>query len=135
MKNNQVARDVRVKLNDNWKPQSLSDEYLEKEPIIFICDNHIYNDVIGEYVFIKGGSKVNSGTAYLTQLDLEFPLSDDKPLYCWEDMKVERTYSTEEIQQLFEKLVVRNCFKSDRDYNIAKQTLLELTGIDYEDFN
>jgi hypothetical protein len=35
--------------------------------------------------------------------------------------------------QLFKKLVVRGCFKTDRDYKIAKQTLLEVTGIDYEE--
>lgn len=36
------------------------------------------------------------------------------------------------VHGLFEKLVVRGCFKTDRDYKIAVQTLLELTGIDYE---
>lgn len=39
---------------------------------------------------------------------------------------------TEKIYNLFQKLVVRGCFKTDRDYEIAKQTLLEMTGIDYE---
>lgn len=34
--------------------------------------------------------------------------------------------------EMFTKLVVRSCFKSDRDYKVAKQTLLEITGIDYE---
>ena len=36
------------------------------------------------------------------------------------------------IHEVFVKLVVRGCFKTDRDYNVAKQTLLEMTGIDYE---
>lgn len=44
----------------------------------------------------------------------------------------EKLYTREEVHQLFEKLVVRNTFKFDRDYEIAKKTLLELTGIDYE---
>ena len=39
----------------------------------------------------------------------------------------------QQIHKLFEKLVVRGCFKTDRDYKIAKQTLLEMTGIDYEE--
>ena len=45
-----------------------------------------------------------------------------------------KTYTQEQIYKLFEKLVVRGCFKSDRDYKIAKQTLLEQTEINYEDF-
>lgn len=49
-----------------------------------------------------------------------------------QEIKVERLFSDKEIHQLFEKLVVRGVFKTDRDYEIAKQTLLELTGIDYE---
>jgi len=34
--------------------------------------------------------------------------------------------------EVFQKLVLRGCFKTDRDYNVAKQTLLEITGINYE---
>jgi len=45
-----------------------------------------------------------------------------------------KTYSEEQVYKLFEKLVVRGVFKSDRDYKIAKQTLLEQTEIDYDDF-
>lgn len=56
-----------------------------------------------------------------------------------EDLK-DRIYNEDEfiqnvlenIHNLFEKLVVRNCFKTDRDYKIAKLTLLEMTGINYE---
>jgi len=80
MKKQEVARNVRVKLNENFKIDSLADKYLTEEPIIFIADNHIYNDIKGEYVFIKGGSFLNSTTAYLTELDLEFPITEN-PLY------------------------------------------------------
>lgn len=80
MKRNQVANGVRVKLNSTFEIKSLSDKYLACEPILFISDSHIYNDSRGEYVWIKGGSLVNGGPAYLTELDLEFPVSDI-PLY------------------------------------------------------
>ena len=83
MKSNQVAKDVRVKLNSNFQINSLSDKYLACEPIIFIAESHIYNDQIGQYVFIKGGSLTNSGTAYLSELDLEFPITET-PLYSHE---------------------------------------------------
>ena len=45
-----------------------------------------------------------------------------------------KTYSEEQVYKLFEKLVVRGVFKSDRDYKIAKQTLLEQTEINYDNF-
>jgi hypothetical protein len=80
MKINQVAKGVRVKLNSKFSINSLSDKYLACEPIIFIDDSYIYNDIAGEYVFIKGGSLTNSGTAYLDELDLEFPITES-PLY------------------------------------------------------
>lgn len=80
MKRNEVARGVRVKLNSKFEINSLSDKYLACEPIIMISDSHIFNDIKGEYVFVKGGSLTNSGIAYLTELDLEFPLTDS-PLY------------------------------------------------------
>lgn len=81
MKRNQVAKDVRVKLNEKWEPRCLGDNYLKfEESVIFISDGHIYNDVIGEYVFIKGGSLTTSGYAYLDELDLEFPIGET-PLY------------------------------------------------------
>lgn len=76
MKRNQVANGVRVKLNSTFEIKSLSDKYLACEPILFISDSHIYNDSQGEYVWIKGGSLTNSGPAYLTELDLEFPVSE-----------------------------------------------------------
>jgi hypothetical protein len=80
LKENQVARLVRVKLNSNFEINSLSDQYLACEHIIYISDSHIYNDSKGKYVHIKGGSNVNSGFAYLNELDLEFPITDS-PLY------------------------------------------------------
>lgn len=83
MKKSQVALHVRVKFNEKFKPKCLGEEYLAKDEIIFICDNHIYNDSIGEYIHVKGytepkpgeGTFVNNGYAYLNQLDLEFPIS------------------------------------------------------------
>lgn len=44
----------------------------------------------------------------------------------------EPIFTAEEVHELFQKLVVRGCFKTDRDYEVAKETLLEMTGIDYE---
>lgn len=80
VKPNQVARCVRVKLNENFEINSLSDKYLACEKILFIDENHIYNDRKGQYVFVKGGSGVNSGAVYLNEIDLEFPITDS-PLY------------------------------------------------------
>lgn len=39
MKKNEVARGVRVKLNDKWNPNSIGDGYLQKEPVIFIAES------------------------------------------------------------------------------------------------
>jgi hypothetical protein len=83
MKKNEVARKVRVKLNSNFQIKSLSDRYLACEPILFIDDSHVYNNSKGEYVFIKGGSRINSGIVYLNEVDLEFPITD-APLYSHE---------------------------------------------------
>jgi hypothetical protein len=80
VKENRIAYGVRVKLNENFKEKCLGDKYLMEEPVLFIADGHIYNDTIGKYVFIKGGSLCNSGTAYLDQIDLEFEVPE-KPLY------------------------------------------------------
>lgn len=82
MKSTQVALHVRVKFNDNFKPKCLGEEYLIKDSVIWIADNHIYNDSIGDYVHLKGyteskengGVYINSGYAYLNQLELEFPI-------------------------------------------------------------
>jgi len=80
IKHNQIAKGVRVKLNSNFEINSLSDRYLVCESILYIDESHIYNDSKGEYVFIRGGSHVNSGIAYLNEIDLEFPISET-PLY------------------------------------------------------
>lgn len=80
IKSNQIALGVRVKLNENFEVKCLGDTYLKEEPIIFISESKAYNDQRGEYVMIKGGSLINSGYAYLDQLDLEFPVPE-KPLY------------------------------------------------------
>lgn len=80
IKSNQIAHLVRVKLNSNFKIKSLSDKYLACEPILYISESHIYNDVKGEYVLVRGGSHTNSGSVYLNEIDLEFPI-DNKPLY------------------------------------------------------
>ena len=51
----------------------------------------------------------------------------------YEDVLIESIMS--DVYKLFEKLVVRGCFKTDRDYDIAKKTLLEITGMDYEELS
>lgn len=83
IKKNQVAKDVRVKLNSNFVINSLSDKYLACEPILYIADPHIYNSLEKDYVFIRGGSHTNSGIAFLDELDLEFPITK-VPLYSHE---------------------------------------------------
>lgn len=92
IKINQVARGVRVKLNSTFEIRSLSDKYLACEPILFICESHIYNDQNGKYVFIKGGSLANSGAAYLSELELEFPISET-PLYSHETIDYNKDLS------------------------------------------
>jgi len=73
IKKNEVAKGVRVKLNSNFTPKCLGDEYLQCEQVIYIAEGHTYNDQKGDYVNLNGGSRTNSGYAYLDQLDLEFP--------------------------------------------------------------
>lgn len=80
VKENQVARGMRIKLNSNFEINSLSDKYLACEPILYIDESFVYSDTIGKYVFIKGGSHTNSGIAYLNEIDLEFPITE-YPLY------------------------------------------------------
>jgi|SRR5690349_21140505 len=80
MKKSEVAKNVRVVLNSSFKIKSLADECILQEPIVFIVSEEVYNDREGDYVFIKGGSFLNNATAYLTELDLEFPINDS-PLY------------------------------------------------------
>jgi hypothetical protein len=80
IKFNEIAKGVRVKLNSNFIGRCLGDTYLKDESVIFLTENHTYNDVNGFYVLIKGGSLTNSGYAYLNELDLEFPIPT-KPLY------------------------------------------------------
>ena len=74
IKKSQCAQDVRVKLNSEFFVKCIGDNFLKEETIIYLQDGHVYNDVKGEYVRIKGGSKMNSGYAYLNELDLEFPI-------------------------------------------------------------
>lgn len=74
IKNYNVAIGVRVKLNDKFEEKCLGDKYLiEQEDTYFINSEKPMNDQRGEYVHITGGSHMNSGYAYLDQLDLEFP--------------------------------------------------------------
>jgi len=80
IKKNQVAKDVRVKLNSKFVINSLSNKYLACEPILYIAESHVYNSLEKDYVFIKGGSHTNSGIAFLDELDLEFPITE-VPLY------------------------------------------------------
>lgn len=82
IKKSQVALHVRVKLNSLFEPKCLGDGFLMKDEIVYISDEHVHNDSIGEYVHIKGYTitkennsiYMNSGYAYLNQLDLEFPI-------------------------------------------------------------
>lgn len=83
IRKSQVALHVRVKFNSLFEPKCLGEQYIIKDNIIFITDNNVYYDSIGEYVHLKGYTAptnendpiyINSGYAYLNQLDLEFPI-------------------------------------------------------------
>jgi hypothetical protein len=80
IKESNVASGVRVKLNTEFSVKCIGDTYLKDEPVLFISDSNAYNDAKGHYVLIRGGSLMNSGYAYLNELDLEFPVPT-KPLY------------------------------------------------------
>jgi hypothetical protein len=80
IKLNEIARGVRVKLNSNFVEKCIGDRYLKDESVLVISEAKPYNDSKGYYVMIKGGSLLNSGYAYIDELDLEFPFPD-KPLY------------------------------------------------------
>lgn len=69
-----------VKLMDNFKVKCLGDNYLADEPILFIGDTSIYNDIGGEWCFVKGGSLTNSGRVYLNEMELAYPIPE-RPLY------------------------------------------------------
>lgn len=84
VKQNRIAYGVRVKLNSNFQEKCLGDKYLKEERILFISDEKPYNDKNGYYVNIKGGSLVNSGQAYLNEIDLEFEVPET-PLYSCEE--------------------------------------------------
>ena len=82
IKQDQVARGVRVKFNKKFEPKSLGEESLIKDKIVFISDYMIYNDSVGHYVNLRGYTPnknggaiyVNSGYAYLDEIDLKFPI-------------------------------------------------------------
>lgn len=103
---NQVAKDVRIVLNSNFKIKSISDKHLSLEKMLFIQDGHIFNDSTGDYVFVKGGSKTTSGAVYLNEIDVEFAISE-KPHYCHSDDLPIRT-AFESIQN-----IVRNFDEHD----------------------
>ena len=102
VKRSEIQKGIRVILNENFKVKSLSDQYLSEEPAIFIADGHIYNSIDGDYIFIKGGSCINSGIAYLTEIDIEFPFPET-PLYL-PDVNCYNDYINSEIEKLKAKL-------------------------------
>lgn len=84
IKLNRIAYGVRVKLNSQFQEKCLGDKYLKEERILFIADEKPYNDSKGYYVNVKGGSLVNSGQAYLNEIDLEFEVPE-RPLYAFDE--------------------------------------------------
>jgi len=80
MKSSQVAYGVRVKLNDEFEDKCIGDKFLRTEKVLFLSEEKSYNDSIGEYVMLRGGSLTCGGYAYLNQLDLEYPVPHS-PLY------------------------------------------------------
>lgn len=124
IKSNQIARGVRVKLNENFKDKCLGDSYLRDEKILFIDESKPYNDSIGEYVFIKGGSLINSGYAYLDQLDLVNPVPE-MPLYNFK----------EEYGKDVEETHIEHAINPDFDFWIdANEFLKSIINENTEDF-
>ena len=77
LKKHELARNVRVKFHSFVVPSSIGQEYLmTQEEYLYVRDPHVFNDQGGDYVFVNGGSGMNSGVAYLDDLELEFPVSD-----------------------------------------------------------
>ena len=83
IKHSQIALHVRVKFNEQFQPKCLGEQYLVKDEVIFIADGRVYIDSIGEYIHLKGYTEpkeddepfyINSGYAYLNEIDLEFPI-------------------------------------------------------------
>lgn len=72
-----VAIGVRVKFNNKFEPKCIGDENLLHEDILYITQERVSNMYVNEeikyYVYIGGGSHTQSGTAFLDELDLEFP--------------------------------------------------------------
>jgi len=66
-----------VKLNDEFVEKCLGDKYLKEEQLLYLREGHVYNDTKGEYVMVTGASGMNSGYAYLNELDLAFPIDVD----------------------------------------------------------
>ncbi len=79
IKRSQIARDVRVKLNSTFQEKCLGDRYLPDEPYLAIRDGHVYNDQLGDNLFIYGASGMTSGRVYLSEIDLEFPEENVRP--------------------------------------------------------
>lgn len=96
IKKNNIAYGVRVKLNDKFTVKCLGDKHLKDEKVLFISDEKASNDSRGYYVHIKGGSLLNSGYAYLDELDLEFEVPVI-PLY---DLRGEETTETEKSDDI-----------------------------------
>jgi hypothetical protein len=80
IRKSEVARGVRVVLNDQFVEKCLGDKYLKEEKYIYLADRSINNDTLGDYVHLHGGSGTTSGYAYLNQLDLEFPYQQPNEL-------------------------------------------------------
>ena len=80
VKLNRIAYGVRVKLSSEFQEKCLGDKYLKDETVLWISCEKAMNDSHGYYVNITGSSLINSGYAYLNELDLEFEVPE-KPLY------------------------------------------------------
>lgn len=91
VKRNQVARHVRVVLNDQFEEKCIGDGYLKEEPELYIDEERIMNDSHGgDYVHLSSEhispdhpaydkdriTGVNSGRAYLNQIDLKYPVRE-----------------------------------------------------------
>jgi len=73
MRKDEVARGVRVKLVEGYRPGSLLESQFIEAESIFIREQHVFNDSTGEYVWCVSEDAVLSTAFYLKDLEVYYP--------------------------------------------------------------
>lgn len=73
MRKDEVARGVRVKLVEGYEPKCILEGDFIKAESIFIRNQHIFNDNVGEYVWCVSEDVVLSTAFYLKDLEVYYP--------------------------------------------------------------